>query len=173
MWCINWKAVLSLSISKYSLKSFFFLQPTHNTICCLWLNTFLSIIFKTRRILNWNATVTVQYNEVAQLCPNLCNHVDRSPPGSSVHGILQAKVLEWVAISFSRGSSQPRDRTRVSHIAGRCFILWAAREAPNWNAREYQIAKTHTMETTVTQDLALSNHQYHSVQDVTSKQQTK
>ena len=44
-------------------------------------------------------------------------------PGSAVHGILQARVLEWVAISFSRGSSQPRDRTRVSHIAGRRFYL--------------------------------------------------
>ena len=50
-------------------------------------------------------------------------------PGSSVHGILQARTLEWVDISFSRGSSQPRDRTQVSCIAGRCFILWATREA--------------------------------------------
>ena len=49
-------------------------------------------------------------------------------PGSSIHGILQARVLEWVAISFSRGSSQPRDRTRVSCIGGRCFNLWATRE---------------------------------------------
>ena len=49
--------------------------------------------------------------------------VDCSPPGSSVHGILQARILEWVAISFSRGSSQSRDRTQVSHIGGRCFNL--------------------------------------------------
>ena len=55
--------------------------------------------------------------------------VDCSPPSSSVHGILQARILEWVAISFSRGSSQPRDRTQVSHIAGRCFNLCATREA--------------------------------------------
>ena len=48
-----------------------------------------------------------------------------SLPGSSLHGILQARVLEWVAISFSRGSSQPRDRTWVSHIPGRRFNLWA------------------------------------------------
>ena len=52
-----------------------------------------------------------------------------SLPGSSVHGIFQARVLEWVAISFSRGSSQLRDWTLVSHIAGRCFSLWATREA--------------------------------------------
>ena len=54
-----------------------------------------------------------------QSCPALCNPTDCSPPGSSVHGILQARILEWVAIPFSRGSSWPRDRTQVSHIAGR------------------------------------------------------
>ena len=55
--------------------------------------------------------------------------VDYSPPSSSIHGILQARILEWVAISFSRGSSQPRDRTQVSHLAGRHFNLCATREA--------------------------------------------
>ena len=55
--------------------------------------------------------------------------VDCSPPGSSVHGILQARILEWVAISFPRGSSRPRDRTQVSHIAGRHFNLCTTREA--------------------------------------------
>ena len=58
---------------------------------------------------------------VAQVCPTLCDPMDCSPPGSSVHGILQAKILEWVAISFSRRSSQPRDWTLVSCIAGRSF----------------------------------------------------
>ena len=55
---------------------------------------------------------------VAQSCPTLCDPVDCSPPGSSVHGILQARILEWVAVPFSRGSSQPRDRIQVSCIAG-------------------------------------------------------
>ena len=50
---------------------------------------------------------------VAQSCPTLSNPVDCSPPGSSVHEILQARILEWVAISFSRGSSWPRDRTQI------------------------------------------------------------
>ena len=50
-----------------------------------------------------------------------CNPIDCSLPGFSVHGILQARILEWVAISFSRGSSQPRNRTRVSCIAGTLF----------------------------------------------------
>ena len=55
----------------------------------------------------------------------LCDPVDCSLPGSSVHGIFQARVLEWVASSFSRGSSWPRDWTQVSHISDRCFNLWA------------------------------------------------
>ena len=55
--------------------------------------------------------------------------MDCSPTGSSVHGILQARILEWVAISFSRGSSRPRDQTQVSHTAGRCLNLWPTREA--------------------------------------------
>ena len=63
-------------------------------------------------------------------CLTLCDPVDCGLPGSSVHRILQARTLEWVAISFSRGSSRPMDRTRVSRIAGRCFNLWATREAP-------------------------------------------
>ena len=55
--------------------------------------------------------------------------MDCSPPSSSVHGILQARILEWVAISFSSGSFRPRDRTQVSHIAGRCFNLCTTKEA--------------------------------------------
>jgi len=62
---------------------------------------------------------------VAQSCPAVCNPMDCSPPGSSVHGILQAKILMWVAMPSSRGSSQPRDRTHISHIADRFFTNWA------------------------------------------------
>ena len=116
-------------------------------------------------------------SEVTQSCPTLHDPMDCSPPGSSVHGILQARVLEWVAIAFSelccsnqqgkseshsvvfdslqphglyspwnypgqntgvgtfpffRGSSQPRDWTQVSHIAGRSFTSWATREAQEY-----------------------------------------
>ena len=66
-----------------------------------------------------------QWSEVAQSCPTLCDPMDCSLPGFSVHGIFQATVLEWVAISFSKGSSRPRDWTQVSHIVGRHFTLWA------------------------------------------------
>ena len=67
-------------------------------------------------------------SEGTQSCPTLCEPLDCSPPGSSVHGIFQARVLEWVAISFSRGSSWPRDRTWVSGITGRLFTIWATRD---------------------------------------------
>ena len=66
---------------------------------------------------------------VTQSCPTLYNPMDCSPPYSSAHGILQARILEWVAIPFFRGSSQPRDQTCVSCTAGRFFTIWATREA--------------------------------------------
>ena len=65
----------------------------------------------------------------AQLSPTLCDCIDCSLPGSSVHGVFQSRILERVASSFSRPSSRPRDRTQVSHIAGRCFTIWTTREA--------------------------------------------
>ena len=64
-------------------------------------------------------------SEVTQSCLTLCDPMDCSLPGSSIHGIFQVSVLEWVAISFSKGSSQPRDLTQVSCIANRCFTIWA------------------------------------------------
>ena len=64
------------------------------------------------------------------LVSNSCNAMDYSLPGFSVHGISQKRILEWVVISFSRGSSQPRDWTLVSRIANRLFTIWATREAP-------------------------------------------
>jgi len=62
-------------------------------------------------------------SEIAQSCPTLCDPIDCSLPGCSVHGIFQAIVLEWIAISFSRGSSQPRARTWASHIVDRRFTV--------------------------------------------------
>ena len=67
-------------------------------------------------------------SEAAQSCPSLCNPLNCSLSSASVHGIFQARVLEWVAISFSTGSSPPRDRTQVSHIGGTHFTVWATRE---------------------------------------------
>ena len=67
-------------------------------------------------------------SEVTQSCRTLCDPMDCSLPSSSIHEFFQARVLEWVAISFFRGSSQPRDWTQVSHIAGRGFTIWSTRE---------------------------------------------
>ena len=70
----------------------------------------------------------MKWSEVPQSCPTFCDPMDGSLPGSSIHGIFQARALEWVAISFSRWFSSPRDRTQVSHILGRCFTTCATRE---------------------------------------------
>ena len=66
---------------------------------------------------------------VTQSCLTLCDPMDCSLPGSSIPGILQARILKWIAMPSSSGSSQPRDRTQVFYIAGRFFTIWATREA--------------------------------------------
>ena len=68
--------------------------------------------------------------KVTQSCPTLDDPMDCSPPASSVHGILQARIQEWVAFPFSRGSSQPRDPTQVSRLVGGFFSRGATEEAP-------------------------------------------
>ena len=68
---------------------------------------------------------------VAQSCPTLCDPMDCSQPGSPVNGILQARILEWISIPFSRGSSLSRDWTLVSCIAGRFFTNWATGKSLN------------------------------------------
>ena len=81
----------------------------------------------------WNccprSSVSEGYCLVAQLCPTLCGPVDCSPPGSSVQGIFQARILEWVAISSSRGSTQLRDHTCISCIDRQILYHWATWEA--------------------------------------------
>ena len=107
----------------------------------------------------WYGEVTRKLNSrlppyvlLAQSCPILCNPSDCSLLGSSVHGILQERILEWVAISFSRGSSQPRDRTQLSPIASRFFTIWAPREAPGYpqiSSIGYRSTDLRTMSTKV------------------------
>ena len=90
--------------------------------------------------------------EVTQSCATLCDPKDCSLPGSSVYGIFQARILEWVAISSSRRSSQPRDWTQVSRIVGRRFTVWATREVhavswgtaiSGWFVRRWEDDSTH------------------------------
>ena len=75
-------------------------------------------------MINVKMFIFVSEVKVTQLCPTLCNPMDYT-----VHEILQARIPEWVAFPFSRESSQPRDQTQVSCIAGRFFTNWATREA--------------------------------------------
>ena len=97
----------------FFLKGIFLTQGSNlrfllgRQILCLWAT--------------WEAPLKVKVKS----CLTLCDPMDYNPPGSSIHAILQARVLEWVAISFSEGSSWPRDQTRVSHIVGRRFTIWA------------------------------------------------
>ena len=88
---------------------------------CDWLDRFFFHSQETRFVSQYSSEVTLS-------CPTLCNPMDWSLPGFSIHGIFQARVLEWVAISFSRKSSQPRDWTQVSRIVSRRFTVWATRE---------------------------------------------
>ena len=112
----------SLSItnswSLLKLMSIELVMPSNHLILCCPLLLLPSILWKWSEI------------EVAQSCLTLCDPMDCRLPGSSVHGIFQAIVLEWIAISFSRGSSWPRDGTWVSHILDRRFTVWATRELP-------------------------------------------
>ena len=99
-------------------------RPNIQSQTCLDPNT-------TRVLSLCSVTYCLCRSEVAQSCSTLCDPMDCNLLGSSVHGIFQARVLEWVAISFSRGSFQSRDRIWVSCIAGRRFTVWSSREA--WN----------------------------------------
>ena len=93
--------------------------------------TFLKRLMSSEKL---KMPVVNRFSPVAQLCPALCDPMDcivcQAPLSM---GILQARILEWVAMPFSRESSQPRNRTQVSHIAGRFITSWVIREAP-WSS---------------------------------------
>ena len=86
----------------------------------LWFETDINYNSVSKFLICWTKVKV----KVTQSCPTLCDPMDCSSPGSSVHAVLQARILEWVAVPFSRGSSQPRDENQVSHIAGRFFTIW-------------------------------------------------
>ena len=93
---------------------------------------------------------------VTQWSPTLYDPMDCTPPGSSVHGILQARILEWIAIPFSRPLPLPRDRTWVSSTAGRFFTIWATREPPAC----YLIPNSQTTTSDTAQQSCESSHQH-------------
>ena len=78
---------------------------------------------------NSRGTKVRKSESVTQSCPALCDPMDFSPPGSPVHGISQTRILEWIAMFYSREPFQPRDQTQVSCTGGRFFTIWATREA--------------------------------------------
>ena len=120
---VRWFLDMFIFQRVYLLNSFFML-------CMKSLRCFACISQSLCYILdNFFTCVKWKWKWSRSVVSNSLRLVDCSPPRSSVHGILQARILGWVAISFSRGSSQPRDRTQASHIAGRCFNLCATREA--------------------------------------------
>ena len=101
-----------------------------------WAQLCGSLNFGIAFLWDWNENLPFQscghwcewVSEVTQLCLTLCDPMDCSLPCSSIHETSQARILEWVAISFSRRSSRPKDLTWVSRTVGRCFTIWAARE---------------------------------------------
>ena len=103
------------------LYKIFLLFWTFISVHFVWQMCVFSIIFEV--------ILKAEVKLDTQSCPTLWDSVDCSSSGSSVHGILQAKILEWVAISFSWGFSWSRDLTHVSSITGRFFINWATRES--------------------------------------------
>ena len=111
-WIIACQVPLSLAFSRHCRQILYHLSHQGSPPSC-------TIVWKCESI-------------VVQSWLTLWNPIDCSPTSSSVHGILQARVLEWVAIPFSRGYSWPRDRTQVSCIAGGFFMVWATRETTPW-----------------------------------------
>ena len=129
--------IKALKIWKLCLFSFLFSQKKHAKICdhnfrvkvfkyictykifvCIW-HTHTHTYIYAYTYTYW----CVLCAKLLQSCLTLCNPVDCSPPGSSVHRILQARILEWVLIPFSRGFSQPKDQTWISRISGKVFTI--------------------------------------------------
>ena len=115
LWMLTFKQTFSLS-------SFTFIKRLFSSSSC-------SAIRKKEK----------KESEVAQSCPTLCDPMDCTLPGSSIHGIFQARILEWIAISFPRRSSQPRGWTQASCIVGRYFTVWGTREVFLVNKAEVNV----------------------------------
>ena len=133
-WCVYWipQSLWRTSLFNYNSSYFWNIGLDYTTSLPLlpisvW---FLLYIFSHRFFSEWFQSLCIsEVSEVAQSCLTLCNPIDCGLPGSSIHGIFQGRVLGWVAIAFSTGSSRPRDRTQVPCIVGRRFTIWATREA--------------------------------------------
>ena len=144
---LNWTELMYVLLQEsfwglYSLKVYQDITSKVNEMLLIFV---LLLLKRTKNI--WTASrdfenievffCDLQWALVSQMCPTLCDPMIYSPPGSSFHGIFQARVSEWVTILFSRGSSWPRDQTQISCVTGRFFTSWTTREAPLWTT--YQV----------------------------------
>ena len=144
-WTVPWRApsgcLTETSNPNLTSPKLKFLIPINSLsfiyFCVPALKSLIQLLKILRVILDFSCSCISQTHSVSKLyggdglvVSDSCDPMDCSLPGSSIHRILQARILEWVAISFSRGSSQPRTRTQVSCIAGRFFTDWATRETP-------------------------------------------
>ena len=143
-------AVILFSLCGNSYKGEIFQEEYIHQKCFLYKKRILEISCRYNML--WGES------EVAQSCPTLCDPMECSLSGSSVHGIFQARVLEWGAISFSGGSSQPRNWTRVPRIAGRRFTIWAIREALNHTLFGVSLSYTHWNSKLQHFELAITTH---------------
>ena len=126
---------MSLLFIKYmQFRIDFSFLPQKNIIIkgslCFLIFIFLIFLFPRFLLKIQLLTFLIHYMLVTQSCPTLCNPMNCNPPGSSVHRIFQLRILEWIAIPFSRGCSQPRDGTWVSCIAGRFFYCLSHQGCP-------------------------------------------
>jgi len=118
--------VTSLSNNETGLSpSIIYSNHWSNPVC---MHIFSELLTISPLEMIWSSSEWV--SEFVQSCPTLCDPMDCSLPGSCIHGIFQARILEWGALSFSRRSSQPRDGTQVSRIVGRRFTVWATSNSP-------------------------------------------
>ena len=101
----------------------FWYYPRQDVLKVIWCPLMVGVVYKLSVVFQMG-----YMSSYLRKCLTLCDPMDCSLPCSSIHGIFQARVLEWVSISFSRVSSQARDWTQVSCIVGRRFTIWATRE---------------------------------------------
>ena len=126
-WCMWYISFLCWSVDGH-VACFLILAVVRHTA----VNKGVHISWRSCFCFFWIYTQKWSEVKVAQSCLTLCDLVDYT-----VRGILQVRILEWVTIPFSRGSSQPRNQTQVFHFAGRFFTSWATREAQEWVCWSY------------------------------------